>query len=92
MASQFRMHPALLLSLAAAWGAGSLYLFATGVFELFEVNHEMSELLTKGNTMAAPEPTAPVRLHIGWRLVAGIVSLGAALSLFRWHHSQRHPL
>jgi len=69
-----------------AWGAGSLYLFSTGVGELLQVNHEMTEVLTKGGTTAISEPTPPIQIHVGWRLVLGTASLGLAQAFFRRHY------
>ena len=62
---QLHIHPALLLFLAVVWGAGSLYLFATGMGELMQINHEMTEVLTKGNTAVPSEHTAPAQIHVG---------------------------
>jgi len=79
-----RIHPALLLSLAVISGAGGLYLFSSGVSELFQIDHEMTELIAKGDTVAISEHPDPFRIHFGWRLVLGTVILGVALQFFRW--------
>lgn len=87
-----RLHPLLLFSLLVLWGAGSVYFFATGAGELLQINHEMSEALTKGNTRVVADQAPLVRIHIGWRLVLGTVLLGLAMGLFRRHHGrQRWP-
>jgi len=78
-----RLHPALFLFMVVLWGAGSLYLFALGVGELLQLNHEMTEVLTKGNAAVMSEQTPPVQIHIGWRLVLGTAGLGIALGYFR---------
>ena len=84
-----RIHPVLFLFLVVLWGAGSLYFFAMGVGELLQINHEMTEVFTKGNTAVISEQTAPVQIHIGWRLVLGTVSLGIAPAFFRRHYRGR---
>lgn len=85
----FHIPPALILLLMAAWGAGSLYLFVGGVCELLQINHEMTELLIKGDTAVISEPSAPARVHIGWRLVLGTACLGLAIGFFRLHYFNR---
>ncbi len=72
-----------------AWGAASLYLFSRGVCELLQINHEMTELFTKGNTAVISDPTPPAQIHIGWRLVLGTASLGIAICFFRLHYWRR---
>jgi hypothetical protein len=79
-----RIHPALLLFLALMSGAGGLYFFSSGVSELLQINHEMTELLTKGNTAVISDQSDPVRIHFGWRLVLGTAILGVASLFFRW--------
>ena len=66
------------------WGAGGLYLFISGVCELLQVNHEVTELLTKVNTAVISDQTEPARVRIGWRLVLGTTILGIAIGFFRW--------
>ena len=85
----FHIHPAVLLLLMAAWGAGGLYLFSAGVCELLQINHEMSEVFTKGNTAVTSDPTPPAQVHIGWRFILGTASLALATSFFRYHYSRR---
>lgn len=88
----FHIPPLLLLFLAVLWGAGSLYFFAAGMSELIQINHEMTEALTKGHTALVAEQTAPAQIHVGWRLVLGTLSLGLALAFFRRHYRWRHGL
>ncbi len=83
---ELHFHPALLLFLVVIWGAGSLYLFSTGVGELLQISHEMTEVFTKGHTAVMSEQTAPVQIHVGWRLVLGTASLGLAQDFFRRHY------
>lgn len=83
------MHPVLLLFLMVLWGAGSMYLFATGIGELLQINHEMTEALTKGHTALHSDQTAPVQIHVGWRLITGTVLLGLAIPFFRRIYSWR---
>ncbi len=83
------MHPALLLSLMFLWGGGSMYLFATGIGELIQINHEMTEALTKGHTTLHSDQTALVQINVGWRLITGTVLLGLAIPLFRRIYSWR---
>lgn len=84
--SQLHVHPVRLLCLMVLWGAASLYLFATGAAELIQINHEMTEAVTKGHTVLIREQTPPIQIHITWRLVLGVVLLGLALGLFRRHY------
>ena len=87
--SGFHLHPVLLLFLMVVWGAGSLYLFAMGVGELLQINHEMTEVLAKGNTAVIAEQSPPVQIHVGWRLVTGTAGLGLALGFFRLQYLGR---
>lgn len=87
--SRHQIHPVVLLLLMVVWGSGSLYLFATGMGELIQINHEMTEFFTKGNTGLPSEQTAPAQIHVGWRLVTGTLSLGLALMFFRRHYRRR---
>ena len=75
-----------------AVGAASLYLFATGTAELIQINHEMSEAVTKGHTTLIQEQTPPIQIHITWRLVLGTVLLGLGMGLFRWHYRRGREL
>lgn len=83
---QLYVHPVLLLCLLVLWGAGSLYLFATGVAELIQMNHEMSEAVDKGRMVLVREQSPPFQINITWRLVLGAVLLGLAMGFFRWHY------
>ena len=82
----FHIHPVLLLFLMVVWGAGSLYLFAVGVGELLQIDHEMTEVLAKGHAAVIAGQTPPVQIHVGWRLVTGTGGLGLALGFFRYHY------
>ncbi|MBL9176450.1 MAG: hypothetical protein JNM65_00210 [Verrucomicrobiaceae bacterium] len=86
---RLRIHPVLLLFLMAAWGAGGLYLFSSGVRELFQIDREAAELITKGDIVAISEHPDPLRIHFGWRLGLGAVSLGLAIGFFRLHYWRR---
>ncbi|WP_395744296.1 hypothetical protein [Prosthecobacter sp.] len=83
---RFHLHPGLLLCLLVLWGAGSLYLFSTGIAELLQTDHEMTEALARGRMVAVREQAAAVRLHVTWRLVLGAALLGLAMGLFRRRH------
>lgn len=72
-----------------AWGAGSLYLFICGVRDLLQINNEMTELFTKGNTAVLSDQSAPAQVHFGWRLGLGTASLITAIGFFRLHYFKR---